>query len=234
MSVRIFSANIFKGVNTMNKLFKKIGTALCGVLAAAMLSGCMYIGVGVELRKDGTGSVFASYGMSSEYCTEEDFADSEYEIKRFNVGGKEYIGYDISEEYSSYEELSKELTSLSEDGTSLFTSAKAEKKGNFFVSKYTFDAVMPPLLGDDAGEYAGMASDMITVDFTLRMPGTVKYCEGGNINDDGSISFIVDPSAECTYSVESSELNFANIFIALGAVLVIIAVVIVVSRKKKS
>ena len=216
----------------MNKLFKKIGTALCGVLAAAMLSGCMYIGVGVELKSNGTGSVFASYGMSAEYCTEEDFADSEYEIKRFNVGGKEYIGYEISEDYSSYDELSAELTSLSEDGTNLFTSAKAQKKGGLFTSKYTFDAVMPPLMGEDSGEYAGMAAEMITIDFTLRMPGTVKYCEGGNLNDDGSISFIVDPSKENTYSVESSEVNFVNIFIALGAVLVLIAVITIVSKKK--
>lgn len=216
----------------MNKLFKRICTALCGALTAAMLSGCMYIGVGVEMRKDGTGAVFGSYGMSSDYCTEEDFADSKYEVKKFNVGGKEYIGYDFSEDYGSYEELSSALTKLSEDGTSLFTSAKAEKKSGLFTSKYTFDAVMPPLMGDDAGEYAGMASEMITVDFTLRMPGTVKYCTGGEIKDDGSITFIVDPSAECTYSVESSEVNFVNIFIAAGVVLVVIAVIAVSSKKK--
>ncbi len=216
----------------MKKIFGKIGAAVCAALAAVCLSGCMYVGVGVEMKKNGTGSVFASYGMSSEYCTEEDFADSEYEVKRFNVGGKEYIGYDISEDYGSYEELSTALTELSEDGTSLFTSAAAEKKGNIFVSKYTFDAVMPPLMGDDAGEYAGMASDMITVDFTLKMPGKIKYCQGGEIKDDGSISFIVDPSAECTYSVESEEVNFAAIFIAIVILVVAIAAAVYFSKKK--
>ena len=204
------------------------------MLAAAALSGCMYVGVGVELKSNGTGSVFASYGMDSAYCTEEDFADSGYEVKRFNVGGKEFIGYEISEDYKSYQELSSALTTLSENGTSLFTSAKAEKKGGLFVSKYTFDAVMPSLLGDDAEDYAGMsASDLITVDFTLRMPGTVKYCEGGEIKDDGSISFIVDPSKECTYSVESEEVNFVNIFVVLIVVLAAIAAVIISGKKKK-
>ncbi|MGN0636999.1 MAG: hypothetical protein ACI4J0_01395 [Huintestinicola sp.] len=216
----------------MNKFFKKIGAALCGVLVAAGLSGCMYIGLGVELKSNNTGTVFLSYGMSSDYCTEEDFADAEYEVKHFTVNGKDYIGYDVTEEYSSYEELSADLTTLSENGTSLFTSVKAEKKGSLFVSKYTFDAVMPPLMGDDAGEYAGMASDMIAVDFTLKMPGAVKYCEGGSIGDDGSITFLVDPAKECTFSCESSEVNFASIFIAAGVVLVVIGVIAVASKKK--
>lgn len=220
------------GVNIMNKLIKKIGAALCSVLMAAGLSGCMYIGLGVEMRSNKTGSVSLSYGMSSEYCTEEDFADSEYEVKHFTVNGQDYIGYDYTEDYSSYEELSAELATLSEDGTSLFTSAKAAKKSSLFVSTYTFDAVMPPLMGDDAGEYAGMASDMIAVDFTLRMPGTVKYCEGGTIGDDGSITFNVDPSKECTFSCESTEVNFAAIFITVGIVIVVIGVIAVASKKK--
>lgn len=221
------------GVIIMNKLFKKIGAALCGVLVAAGLSGCMYIGLGVEMRSNNTGSISVAYGMSSEYCTEEDFADSEYEVKHFTVNGKDYIGYDYTEDYSSYEELSAELTTLSEDGTSMFTSAKAAKKSSLFVSKYTFDAVMPPLMGDEAGEYAASASDLIAVDFTLKMPGTVKYCEGGTIGDDGSITFNVDPSAECTFSCESTEVNFAAIFITVGIVIVVIGVIALAAKKKK-
>lgn len=220
------------GVIIMNKLFKKIGAALCGVLMAAGLSGCMYIGLGVELRSNNTGSVSVSYGMSSDFCTEEDFADSEYEVKHFSVNGKDYIGYDYTEDYSSYEELSADLTTLSEEGTSLFTSAKAEKKNSLFVSKYTFDAVMPPLMGDSADEYAASASDMIAVDFTLKMPGTVKYCEGGTIGDDGSITFNVDPSKECIFSCESTEVNFASIFIVAGVVPVVIGVIAVAAKKK--
>lgn len=214
----------------MNKLFRKIGAALCGVLVAAGLSGCMYIGLGVEMKSNNTGSVSVSYGMSSDYCTEEDFADSEYEVKHFTVNGKDYIGYDYTEDYRSYEELSAELTDLSEEGTSLFTSAKAEKKGSLFVSKYTFDAVMPPLMGDSAGEYS--ASDLIAVDFTLKMPGTVKYCQGGTIKDDGSIVFNVDPAKECTFSCESTEVNFASIFIVIGIVIVVIGVIAVAAKKK--
>lgn len=214
----------------MNKLFKKIGAALCGVLVAAGLSGCMYIGLGVEMRSNNTGSVSVSYGMSADYCTEEDFADSKYEVKHFTVNGKDYIGYDYTEDYSSYKELSEELSDLSEEGTSMFTSAKAEKKGGLFVSKYTFDAVMPPLMGDSAGEFS--ASDMIAVDFTLKMPGTVKYCEGGTIGNDGSITFNVDPSKECTFSCESTEVNFVGIFIAVGIVIVVIGVLAVAAKKK--
>ena len=220
------------GVTKMKKLLKKIGAALCGALVAAGLSGCMYIGLGVELKSNNTGSVFLSYGMSSDYCTEEDFADSEYEIKHFTVNGKDYIGYDISEEYSSYEELSADLTTLSENGTSLFTYAKAEKKNQLFVSTYTFEAEMPALAGDD--EYAGMTSEMIAVDFTLKMPGTIKYCQGGTIGDDGSITFLVDPAAECTFSCESTEVNFAVIFIVVGIVIVAIGVIAVAAKKKNS
>lgn len=220
------------GVTKMNKLFKRMGAALCGVLIAAGLSGCMRIGVGVEMKKDGTASLSAMYAMSAEYCTEEDFSDSEYEVQTFNIDGKDYIGYQMSENYGSYEELSSELTALSEDGTSLFTSAKAEKKGSLFVSTYTFDAVMPALMGDDSGEYTGMASEMIAVDFTLKMPGTIKYCEGGTIGDDGSITFNVDPAKECTFSCESTEVNFASIFIVVGVVIVVIGVIAVAAKKK--
>ena len=231
MFIQIFLCIInIMGVNVMNKFFKKIGAALCGVIMAAGLSGCMYIGLGVEMRSNNTGSVSVSYGMSSDFCTEEDFADSKYEVKHFKVNGKDYIGYDYTEDYKSYKELSAELTDLSENGTSMFTSVKAEKKGGLFVSKYTFDAVMPPLMGDRAGEYS--ASDLIAVDFTLKMPGTVKYCEGGTIQDNGSIVFNVDPAKECTFFCESTEVNFASIFIVIGIVIVVIGVIAVAAKKK--
>ncbi len=218
----------------MNTIFKKLGAALCGIIMAAGLSGCMRIGVGVEMKSNGTASLSAMYAMSSDYCTEEDFADEGHEVKTFTIDGQDYIGYEYTEDYGSYEELSANLTTLSEDGTSLFTSAKAEKKGGLFTSVYTFDAVMPPLLGDDAAEYGDMASSMIAVDFTMKMPGAVKYCEGGTINDDGSIRFTVDPAKECTFSCESSELNFVNIFIIIAVVIVVIGIIIVTASKKKN
>lgn len=218
----------------MNTIFKKLGAALCGIIMAAGLSGCMRIGVGVEMKSNGTASLSAMYAMSSDYCTEEDLADEGHEVKTFNIDGKDYIGYEYTEDYDSFDELSQNLTALSENGTSLFTSAKADKKRRLFTSVYTFDAVMPPLLGDDAAEYGDMASGMIAVDFTLKMPGAVKYCEGGTINDDGSIRFTVDPAKECTFSCESSELNFVNIFIIIAVVIVVIGVIIVTASKKKN
>ena len=42
-------------------------------LVAVILSGCMRVGVEVEVRKDGTAGLTARYGMSTAYASEDDF-----------------------------------------------------------------------------------------------------------------------------------------------------------------
>lgn len=208
---------------------------LCCAAMAAFMTGCMNIGIGVDVRSDGTAAMTARYAIQNDYYSEDMFEDTEYEIKSFNIDGTDYTGYEIVSDYVSYDELTAQMTTLSEDGTKLFESASIVKGGNPFVKTYKFDAVVSNLMGDDeeADDYAAMAASMLKVDFTLKLPGKVKSCTGGTVSEDGTIRFTVDPCAETVCSAESSEVNLPLIIGAGIAVIAIIAVIAVSSASKK-
>lgn len=208
---------------------------LCCAAMAAFMTGCMNIGIGVDVRSDGTAAMTARYAIQNDYYSEDMFEDTEYEIKSFNIDGTDYTGYEIVSDYVSYDELTAQMTALSEDGTKLFESASIVKGGNPFVKTYKFDAVVSNLMGEDedTDDYAAMAASMIKVDFTLKLPGKVKSCTGGTVSEDGTIRFTVDPCAETVCSAESSEVNLPLIIGAGIAVIAIIAVIAVSSASKK-
>ncbi len=198
-------------------------------LTAVLLAGCMRVGVDVELRRDGTASVVARYGMMAEYASEDDFRKDGHEPIHFTAGGDDYIGYEEKDEFQSYDELNKELVSLSEDGTSLFKTANASMKKGLFTTKYVFDATSAPLTDD--GEDI---SALIVVDFSLRMPGTPKNVEGGEILEDGSVRFIFMPDIDNHFHAESSELNVVNVLIAVAVVIIAaMAAGIVISKRNR-
>ncbi len=220
----------------MTRKLKKIGAALLSAAMAAVLSGCMYVGVKTELRDNGTAALTAKFGILKEYYTDDAFDKEDAEIKSYTVNGKEYMGYEETSEYASYAELAADMETLSEDGTSLFKNVDAEMKAGLFVNKYSFTATVANLMGGDDSaeddEYSDMASSMLTFDFSLKMPGSVKNYEGGVLNPDGSITFNVNPNAECICSAESTSLNFVGIFGTIAAVIILIAVLLL--RKKKN
>lgn len=217
----------------MKNRFKKAALAIAAMVMTAALSGCMRMGVGVELRKDGTASYSAMYAMSADYCSEDDFDENEYEVKTFEFDGDKYIGYEIAKDVGSYQELCAELTTLSEDGTAFFDSVKAEKKNSLFTTEYIFEAEMPALMGESDDEYAGLAADMIKVDFTLKIPGKINILQGGTAGEDGTITFKVDPNEKCSFKCQTSEVNIGNILIIAGVALIIIGVAIAAVKKKR-
>ncbi len=217
----------------MKNRLKKAALAIAAMVMTAALSGCMRMGVGVELRKDGTASYSVMYAMSADYCTEENFEDTEYEVKTFEFDGDKYIGYEMTENVESYDVLCTKLINLSEEGTDLFDSVKAEKRNTLFTTEYIFEAEIPALMGDSDNEYAGLAADMIKVDFTLKIPGKINILQGGTAGEDGTITFKVDPNEECTFKCQTSELNIGNILIIAGVVLIIIGVAAVAVKKKR-
>lgn len=219
----------------MIKALKKAAAILCCAAMAAFMTGCMNIGIGVDVRSDGTAAMTARYAIQNDYYSEDMFEDTEYEIKSFNIDGTDYTGYEIVSDYVSYDELTAQMTTLSEDGTKLFESASIVKGGNPFVKTYKFDAVVSNLMGEDedTDDYAAMAASMLKVDFTLKLPGKVKSCTGGTVSEDGTIRFTVDPCAETVCSAESSEVNLPLIIGAGIAVIAIIAVIAVSSASKK-
>ena len=219
----------------MIKTVKKAAAMLCCAAMAAFMTGCMNIGIGVDVRSDGTAAMTARYAIQNDYYSEDMFEDTEYEIKSFNIDGTDYTGYEIVSDYVSYDELTAQMTTLSEDGTKLFESASIVKGGNPFVKTYKFDAVVSNLMGEDdeSGDYAAMAASMLKVDFTLKLPGEVKSCTGGVVTEDGTIRFAVDPSAETVCSAESSEVNLPLIIGAAVVAIAIIAVIAVSSASKK-
>lgn len=213
---------------------KKIGRIVLP-LVAVMLSGCMRVGLNVELRKDGTASLTARYGMSTEYATEEDFEDDDGETIRFTVDGRDYVGKEETEEYESYDKLNAALTELSEDGTALFTSSDAKMEKGFFTTKYVFDATSASLADEDELEGTGQdISQLIAVDMTLRMPGKAKNVTNGTIQDDGSVKFDFLADKANVFHAESTELNVVNVLICAAAAVIIIAVIAVIATRKKN
>ncbi|MBQ5311748.1 MAG: hypothetical protein ILP19_06870, partial [Oscillospiraceae bacterium] len=209
---------------------KRIGKILLHIIAV-VLSGCMRVNLEVEMRKDGTTAMTARYGMDTAYASDEDFGEDGREPIHFTVDGTEYVGYEEKEEYQTYEELTKSLTELNDDGTSLFTSTDIRQEKGLFATKYIFDAASAPLVGD-SGEY-GEISKIIVVDFTLKMPGKVKNVTGGEILEDGTVKFLFAPEAGNTFHAESSVPNVISILIAAGIAIAIIAAVLAVTSKKR-
>ncbi|MBQ3919829.1 MAG: hypothetical protein II695_09155 [Oscillospiraceae bacterium] len=219
----------------------KKGTLLKNAAAAAaalLMCACMKIDMDCELKKDGTADLTFTYAISSQYASDEDMADGEHEIQHFNYDGQDYVGYSESHTYSSYAELTADMTSLSEDGTTLFSTATAEQKKGLFTTTYVFDAVSTNLMGseemktDDGTDYSAMAAQMLDVSFSIAMPGKITEAGGGTI-EGNKVKYKMATNAETSYHVESSETNVSNICICAGLALAVIAAAIVVLTKKK-
>ena len=206
--------------------------------AAVLMTGCMKLDMDVEPRKDGTASMAFTYAVNSQYASEEDMADGEHEIQHFNVDGTDYIGYTDSTTYNRSDELTKDMTSVSEDGATMFSSAKAEKKTGLFKNTYVFDAVTENLAGEETEaeegdeDYSAMMADMIKASFSVTMPGKVTVYSGGTL-EGNKVSFNLIANQINTYHVESSELNVVNICICVIVLIVVAAIAIYLLTKGK-
>ena len=216
---------------------KKALIVALGTVAALVMAGCVRVDFNIEVNKDGTGSLGGVYALSSEYFSEDDLAKGGKEVKHYTFDGKEYIGYDLSEEYDDYEEMCEKLKTKSESGSSLFSDVSIEKKSGFLSTKYIFEAETLPV-NSESSELGSM-DKLIDVNITLKLPGNVTEVEGGKVNDDGLIEFDYSSSASSKIHAESSVINtmaivliiciIAFVLIGIGVVVVII---IVKSKKK--
>lgn len=227
------------GVN-MKRNLKNAAAALCLTAIAAVMTGCMHIGVDVTVNSDGTASAVGTYAVQSDYYSDEMFEGSEHEIKTYDINGSEYIGYDYSSDYATYDDLAADMTNPSEQGDTLFNEFSVVKGGNPFVRTYTFNGVFANLLGEeaaaegeDAADYEEMAKSMFDIGFTLKLPGKVVSCTGGTVGDDGVVKFDISPCAETVCSAASREVNIPLIAGTAAAVVIIAVVIVVLAVKPK-
>ena len=209
------------------------------VIGVAMIaSSCARIQLNGEIKEDGTSSLGLTYGLSTDYFSEDDFAEEskKYEIKRFTIDGKEYVGYSYTENLKSTEEFDRALITTSERGSVLFKEAKTTIKHGLFTNKYIFEGKTVVLM-DDTTDLSGSsmkASDLIAVDFTLVMPGKITEHTGGELLPDGkTILFRFDPQSEEGIRCVSESIAFTQIAIMLTIVTAgVIALILVLSKKK--
>ena len=227
------------GVN-MKRSFKKAAAAVCSAAMALFMTGCMHIGIDITVNPDGTANAVGRYAVQKDYYSDEMFEGTEHEIQTFTIDGDEYLGYEYTSDYATYDELAEDMTNPSEQGDTIFNEFSVVKSGNPFVRTYTFNGVFANLLGEemaeegeDAAQYEEMANSMFKIGFTMKLPGKVKSCTGGTVGDDGVITFEISPCAETVCSAVSQEVNIPLIAGTAAAVVVIIAVIAVVAVKSK-
>lgn len=211
----------------MKRSFKKAAAAVCSAAMALFMTGCMHIGIDITVNPDGTANAVGRYAVQKDYYSDEMFEGTEHEIQTFTIDGDEYLGYEYTSDYATYDELAEDMTNPSEQGDTIFNEFSVVKSGNPFVRTYTFNGVFANLLGEE------MANSMFKIGFTMKLPGKVKSCTGGTVGDDGVITFEISPCAETVCSAVSQEVNIPLIAGTAAAVVVIIAVIAVVAVKSK-
>ena len=203
-------------------------------------SSCMRVQINGEIKEDGGAALGLTYGLSTDYFSEDDLKDEakEYEIKRFKIDGKEYVGYSYMEDLKSTAEFDNALTQMSDKESTLFKEAKTTIKHGIVKNKYIFEATSEVLVDDsvDTTDSYLDSSDLIKVDFTLVMPGKINSYDGGVLMADGrTILFNIDPEKETRIYCESESIAFTQI--AIGLVLItggVVAALLLFSKKKKS
>ncbi|MBR2294142.1 MAG: hypothetical protein IJ869_00065 [Clostridiales bacterium] len=201
---------------------------LVAIMSAALLvfaAGCVRVQYDIELNKDGTATLGGIFALNAEYFSEEDLSNEDgNEVQHYTFDGTDYIGYDISKEFESYDELSEYLVENEEEGSSLFEDAEITIDKGLFSTTYTFDATTVNLAGESTeGEDSYDASSMYKVMINLTMPGKVTELEGGEQNDDGVIEFEFNPSGVNEYHAVSKSTNVVAIVITI---VVIVAVLV--------
>ena len=217
---------------------KKALIVVLGTVAALVMAGCVRVDFNIEVNKDGTGSLNGVYAMSTQYFSEDDLASSGKEVKHYTFDGKEYIGYDLSEEYDDYDEMCEKLKTKSESGSALFSDVSIEKKSGFLSTKYIFDAETLPV-NSESSEMGSSMDSLIDVNITLKLPGSVTDVEGGKINDEGLVEFDYISSGSSKLHAESSVINTLAVILIIGVIafvliaVAVVVIIIVVKSKKK-
>lgn len=221
---------------------KKTVIAALIAVAALVMAGCLRVDFNIEVNKDGTGSLNGVYAMSTDYFSEDDLKSSGKEIKHYTFNGKEYIGYDLSEEYEDYEEMCDLLVNKKENGSALFSDVNIEKKEGFFQTTYIFDAETAAASSEGgSSSQLGSLDSMIDVNITVKLPGKVTVVEGGRVNDEGIIECDYSSTGGIKIHAESAVTNtiaiviiVAIIVFALIGAAVVVIIIIAVSKKKKA
>ena len=221
---------------------KKSVLVALGALFTIALTGCVRMDLNVDVKKDGTGEYNMVLAYNGQYFKEDQIkGDSNEPIKHYDYDGQDWIGYEKSQEFDTWEDMADDLQGLKgagNDGSSsgVFKSVEINKKSGLFGTTYTFDAETVPVSGDSS---MGSMDSYVKFKINVNMPGKVVEgaLENATVNDDGTVAVDYNADKAVTVHIETKESGALAIILIIVAVLVVVAavaIVIVVVLKKKS
>lgn len=221
---------------------KSVLVALVAILAL-VFAGCVRMDLNVEVNKDGTGAYNMVLAYNAQYFQEDQISKgSDEPIKHYDYDGQDWIGYEKSQDFDSWEDLANDLQGLKGAGTDggssgVFKTVTIEKKGGLFGTTYVFDAETVPVSSGDSS--MGSMDSYVKFNINIKMPGKVveSALENAEINDEGTATIKYSADNSTTVHIETKEtgaLGIILIIVGILAVVAIVAVVIIVVLKKKS